>query len=313
MISIIIPAYNAEKYIEECVDSIRRQTFEDWEILLIDDGSTDRTPSICDRYVADDSRIHVVHVENGGVSKARNIGLSMASGEYIAFADADDILPSESLKIRIDLIGKADLAVAGYELFSSEGIIEKTPSCRQGMWDQHEMVNNIAVTGEMGYQGFLWNKLFRREIINNNRLDFVIGLPFNEDRVFCTEYSLCCTKANYSSKLSYRYRITHDNTTSSVYGMKDKDLDRFRLEFRAFDRILKMVKDRYEDSYYLTAVEAQYRAVMLKREILKSERSLVRETNRQIVRYGTIALRAPRRILPCKKKAAVLTHMALRY
>ena len=313
MISIIIPAYNAEKYIAECLDSVRGQTFEDWEVILVDDGSTDGTPSICDRYAADDPRIRVVHVKNGGVSKARNIGLSMAAGDYVAFADADDILPPKSLEIRMELIEGADLAVAGYELFNAEGIIERSPECRRSTWNQHEMVNNIAAAGEMGYQGFLWNKLFQRKIIEDHCLRFTEQLPLNEDRVFCTEYALCSNKARLSSELAYRYRITQGNATSSVYRMTDKDVNRFRLEFQAFDQILDMVRGRYEDSYYLTAVEAQYRAVVLKREIRKSEKRLVNETNRQILRYGKIALGAPQRILSPKKKAAVMAHMAMRY
>lgn len=93
-VSIIVPVYKAEKYLNRCIDSILAQTFTDWELLLIDDGSTDRSGDICDEYAKKDTRIRVFHKENGGVSSARNLGLDSAQGEWVTFIDADDyILP----------------------------------------------------------------------------------------------------------------------------------------------------------------------------------------------------------------------------
>ena len=103
MVSIIVPAYNAEKYVEECMKGILSQSFRDWEMIVVDDGSTDQTPELVDHFAKDDDRIRVIHQKNGGVGKARNTGQDAATGVYIAFVDADDVLPVDSLKTRVDL------------------------------------------------------------------------------------------------------------------------------------------------------------------------------------------------------------------
>ena len=95
-VSVIVPVYNAEKYLSECVDSILAQTLRDIEVLLVDDGSTDGSPVLCDNYAKKDPRIKVIHKANGGVSSARNMGLSIASGDYFAFVDSDDIIDKNS-------------------------------------------------------------------------------------------------------------------------------------------------------------------------------------------------------------------------
>ena len=106
LISIIIPVYNREKYIEECLNSILSQTFNDYEILLIDDGSNDNTGIICDKYAEENKKIKVFHKKNGGVSSARNLGLRCAKGKWIIFVDSDDVLAKESLTIMNSIINK---------------------------------------------------------------------------------------------------------------------------------------------------------------------------------------------------------------
>ena len=113
MISIIVPIYNREKYLSECIDSILVQSYSDFEVLLIDDGSTDRSGEICDEYAQKDARIRVFHKENGGVSSARNVGLDNATGEWIAFVDSDDWVGEkylESFSGHLD----ADLVIGGF-------------------------------------------------------------------------------------------------------------------------------------------------------------------------------------------------------
>ena len=108
MISVIVPVYNAEKYLQRCVDSILKQSFTDFEVLLIDDGSHDRSGELCDEYGEKDNRVRVFHKENGGVSSARNVGLDNASGEYISFVDADDYLETNAMS--------DSLFIDGYDL-----------------------------------------------------------------------------------------------------------------------------------------------------------------------------------------------------
>lgn len=107
MVSIIVPAYNAERYLRQCVQSVLAQTYSEWELILVDDGSTDSTPSICDELRGNDERIHVIHRENGGPSAARNSGLDVAKGCHILFLDADDLLPPEALGVLVNEAGRS--------------------------------------------------------------------------------------------------------------------------------------------------------------------------------------------------------------
>ena len=106
VISVIIPVYNAEKYISYCVDSVLKQSYKELELILVDDGSTDSSPELCDNYAERDNRVHVVHKRNGGVSQARNVGIEHATGEYIMFVDNDDILSHNALKTYASMVTK---------------------------------------------------------------------------------------------------------------------------------------------------------------------------------------------------------------
>ena len=114
MVSCIIPVYNTEKYLRRCIESVLAQTFVDWEMLLIDDGSTDASGSICDEYAAKDERIRVFHKENGGISSARNLGLNYAQGEWIFFVDSDDSLPKTSLESLLARSSDANIIAVGF-------------------------------------------------------------------------------------------------------------------------------------------------------------------------------------------------------
>lgn len=309
-ISIIMPAYNAEQYIQESINSIRLQSWKDWKLIIVNDGSRDRTPELCDYFETLDTRIKVIHQKNRGVSDARNAGLKKADGEFVTFVDADDILPPESLKTRIDLISDADFAIGGMELFDSYGnILETMPMYPCDTWNHADAVNYISAKREFGYQGYLVNKLFRRQIIEEQQIRFDERLCFNEDRLFCTRYALHADKAKLSNKLVYRYRITDGNATSVFHRMKDKDYDRFMTEFLAFDEVLKLVSGIPGNCRFHVAVDAMYQAVKLKKSIKKTEKRLIRGLNQQIRKYGRILLQAPPEFSPLWKKVMVLGHM----
>lgn len=311
MISIILPAFNAENYIEECVESIIMQSYTDWELIIVDDGSTDKTAGICDAFAQRDQRIQVIHSENKGVSASRNIGLKIATGDYIAFVDADDILPMHSLRIRLNLIKSADLAIAGFETFNENGFIDKMPCCVRSQWNNHDAVLNILAAGEMGYQGYLWNKLFRNEILLNNNIRFDEDLIVNEDRLFCVRYALQCNIVRLSDETVYRYRISNTNTTLSVYGMTDKESAYFMTEFQAYDRSINLAGNRFPDCIYAGAVEAQYRARILKGGINKKEKILTGMLDKKIREYGKMALSSSHGSIPLCKKMAIILHMVI--
>lgn len=186
-ISVIVPVYNTEQYLHRCIDSILAQTFTDFELLLIDDGSKDSSGKICDEYAAKDSRVRVFHKENGGVSSARNLGLDNAQGDWISFVDSDDWIKPNYLECMITL-SDADLVISSFEIIDN---IEK--------WDNHienrtyhkkelkEFVSQYIYTATLCSP---WCKLFKKKLVNTLRFNHCIS--FAEDTIFVFEY-LCNT------------------------------------------------------------------------------------------------------------------------
>lgn len=164
-VSIIIPVYNVEKYLSQCLDSVLEQTFTDLDILVIDDGSTDRSGSICDEYAAKESRIRVFHTENKGLSAARNYGLDRCNGDYIAFLDSDDWLENRAIELLVESIlsEDADIAVCGHyvewEDYSEVGSVPDAPRISTGNAIVNEYLHGIGI----GVQ--IWNKLYRSNIL----------------------------------------------------------------------------------------------------------------------------------------------------
>ena len=216
LVSIIVPVYNAEKYIDNCVTSVVNQTYSKWELLLIDDGSFDSSGMICDNYSRLNSRIRVVHQKNLGVSAARNRGIECAEGEYIAFLDVDDALPQESLKTLVNSLidNNADVAM---------GI-----TCGE-KWENHSGVE--IWKGEDGiryslmddpYTCAAWGKLYRRELIGETRFDREIKI--NEDSLFV--FQIMCKKpvCVCVNKEIYQYIQVSGSASRSAFSEKYFDI-----------------------------------------------------------------------------------------
>lgn len=207
MISIITPVYNAEQYLHRCIDSILAQSYTDFELLLIDDGSKDASGAICDEYAAKDTRVRVFHKENGGVSSARNIGLDNAQGEYITFCDADDYVTPDWLAAYGEAIAKnVDLAIQGYYAIDGDNTVEKNFSSCQGdtIEAKRQLITSLMSQGMYGY---LWVKLFRRAIIEEHAIRFDTQSTFREDEQFfskCLEYT---SSFIYTDRLGYYYIV----------------------------------------------------------------------------------------------------------
>ncbi|MDE6380540.1 MAG: glycosyltransferase [Muribaculaceae bacterium] len=179
-ISIIVPVFNMQMHLRECLDSIKGQTFSDWECILVDDGSTDSSPAICDEYASTDYRFKVIHKENGGLSDARNAGLRLAEGELIGFVDSDDWTEPEMFETLYDLITKtgADIAQIGY--------IKEYVGRRsfKHITRKREVISGEEAMREIGFDhipNYVWNKLHRREIID---CDFPTGRNFEDIFVY---------------------------------------------------------------------------------------------------------------------------------
>lgn len=198
LISIVIPVYNVEKLICRCLDSILNQTYSNWELLLIDDGSKDSSGILCDSYSAKDDRIHVFHKENGGVSSARNLGIDKAQGEWIAFIDSDDYIKEDYLLEMVS--SKCDLVACGFECSCGDivklkpGILE-TRCCGTAI--------GILMPGHPFYAP--WGKLFRTSIIKEYNIYFDQKLHLAEDTIFCWEYLTKINTVHYIESTNYLY------------------------------------------------------------------------------------------------------------
>ena len=193
-VSVIVPVYNVENYISMLVESLLAQTFKDFELILVDDGATDSTPTILDEYASRDSRIRVIHQVNGGVSSARNTGLDNAKGTYISFIDGDDYMYPDNLQTMVNEIEDYELLICNYTRCEREKIEENNSQRKR------KKTSEIIGRGEtmakairtMKYKGgAVWNHLFLREIIEKHHLRF--EQTTMEDELFSFQYFICVT------------------------------------------------------------------------------------------------------------------------
>lgn len=248
MISVIIPVYNVEKYLRKCLDSVVSQTYRDIEIILVDDGSTDFSGSICDEYALKDRRIQVYHETNKGVSNARNKGLQIAKGEWVLFIDSDDWIDTQLLEVcweRICKVEDADICFFGHKEVVDTGksqIKEETNACTKlvcrddflGL--QYRIFNRdrFACCDKKLIKLSSPCKLYRRELLISNRIFFPETLVNGEDGIFnlyAYQYARCgiCVE-----KVLYYYRI-HNNSVTQSYRVKvEQEFEKLHIEYRKF-------------------------------------------------------------------------------
>lgn len=190
VVSVIVPAYQAEKTLEKCVRSILTQSFRDVEILLVDDGSRDGTAALCDRLAGEDSRIRVFHRENSGVSATRNFALEQACGEFIQFVDSDDYLAENAIAAMVQVARThgSDLVIADYYRVYEGAAQCKSRGRSIGPVDADAFLQDFTDSPSAFYYGVLWNKLYRREIIQRHGLRMDESFSWCEDLLFNMNY-----------------------------------------------------------------------------------------------------------------------------
>lgn len=199
LISIIVPVYNSEKTLNRCVDSILSQKFYDWELLLINDGSTDQSGELCNEYAAKDQRIKVFHKENGGASSARNEGLERATGRWITFVDSDDFIDTTFLDSFIKS-HDCDLYIAGIQFVNNTTILLPPEECIkiEDVTELDNLLNKLYFTVP-------WGKVYRNDIIQQNKIRFNINLKIGEDTDFVLRYLLYTNTIKLISKSLYHF------------------------------------------------------------------------------------------------------------
>lgn len=222
MISVIVPAYNAENYVEECLASILAQTYSDFELIIIDDGSTDSTGDICDRFQKTDSRVNVVHQKNAGVSQSRNNGIRLSKGEFVCFVDADDWIEPSYLQSFMDVMEdrQPDLLLQG--LVEHEG----TKPIRSVSF-QPCIYSNMEDFMRDGLHLFRgpYCKLFKKSIICMYALTFPPQISYGEDSIFYLSYLLHCREIQTLPSSFYCYRKNVSNSLSSCTHAPQQMLD----------------------------------------------------------------------------------------
>lgn len=189
-VSIIVPVYNAEKFLRRCVDSILNQEYQDYELLLIDDGSQDASGAICDEYAARDSRVRVTHKENTGVSDSRNLAISQAQGTYLQFLDSDDWITSDATRLLVSSAAEhhCDLVISDFYRVVGERVSHKGDIEEDGVMTQEEFAAHMMENPADFYYGVLWNKLYRRELVERYGLRMDTDISWCEDFMFNLEY-----------------------------------------------------------------------------------------------------------------------------
>ena len=230
MISIVVPIFNAEKTIEECILSILNQTYRDYELILIDDGSTDGSGEICDRYRDINSNIKCLHIVNGGVSNARNRGVEISAGEYIAFVDADDTIEPEYLTTLWTMMESTQADLSVMKDSDNEKFKKYAPCSKyEGYLLFTQKSALISTLTSAYFSGHPWGKLYKRTLIDDLRFDTSIHCC--EDLLFVIMYLLKCRKVCYTEKNLYNYMI---GTESASRGRLTKS------KLTAYDAIEKI-------------------------------------------------------------------------
>lgn len=215
LVSIIVPVYNSEKYLDRCINSILSQTYKNLELIIINDGSIDNSGFLCDAYANVDSRVKVIHVKNSGVSSARNKGVEIATGEFIQFVDSDDYIQHNMIEILVnEMNANVDIVLCGYKRLYKDYkgiIISKNSNVYNKVGITKEMfLNQFGSLFKNQYINYLWNKLYVSKIIKEFTIKFDNSINWGEDLMFNLKYLEYCNNITIINKHLYNY-INYNN------------------------------------------------------------------------------------------------------
>lgn len=277
ILSIIIPIYNVAEWLHACIESIISQNLKSWELILIDDGSSDDCGRICDSYAAKDHRIITVHQENNGVSAARNKGLDIAQGRYITFVDSDDEIGTtttfeENIKF---MVTNPDIDILQYP---------------HSFIKNDQIINNNVVEGEIidsaeilkalqngRISGYIWDKIYKRELFS--KIHFTEKMAFGEDTLCLINLSDSAKKIYISSKGRYDYYLRKDSATTRI--TPEMQIGYYRMKYTLFEKIFlcNEISDIVKKNAYFTMLKAliDTRIIYKNRINLKNEINAIRE------------------------------------
>ncbi|MGN0527796.1 MAG: glycosyltransferase family 2 protein [Eubacterium sp.] len=263
-ISIIVPIYKIEEYIKQCVDSIIAQSYTDLEIILVDDGSPDNCPKICDKYAEKDSRVKVLHKQNGGLMSARQAGLKIAAGEYVGFVDGDDWIEPNMYEKFANLIDKykPDMAMCEF-LYSYPERDEKSSQLpEKEFYDKTALENEIypKLLFRPPYYNFginpcCWSKVLKKELLENNLYNVTEKIKIGEDAAFTYPCLLQAKSLAYCGEYLYHYRINQNSMTKSYdKNMEDTIMIPYEILKKVFSKYNGFELDKQLDYFLLSLI-----------------------------------------------------------
>lgn len=268
LISVIVPVFNVEKYIRPCIDSIIKQTYQNLDIILVDDGSSDNCGKICDEYMALDQRVQVIHQKNCGPSAARNTGINMVKGEYFIFVDADDVIKSNMIEVMHNVAIKqmVDLVICDYvEIQDSDDVFSFIPHTSQTnntkIWNRYELLDQLISGTPLWGPGIVvvWNKLYKTDKFKN--IQFEKGISF-EDEYYMNLIYFNSERTIHIDDVLYFYRqrplsLMRNFEKKSTFTIERKKIFSDRVDFlidnhapkylidRAIERSMNIIKKEY--------------------------------------------------------------------
>lgn len=285
LVSVIVPIYNVERYLEKCIDSILRQTYENLELILVDDGSPDNCPEICDRYAETDSRIKVIHTKNGGVSSARNLGLKEANGEFICFVDPDDWIPQDAIELLVRGIieNDADIVYGGMKLIS---FYQKSSSAAE---DSRIIIKEDSRKW-MDYFGTIppgpCAKMYKKSLIYSHNIFFPQDIKHCEDTIFLITYLRYCSIVASINNVVYVYnRFNSFSATRRYYSEQNKWMRKCVEEFAKLceetkdelaPNLLSIIAEKYLSYMCLLCVRFMQGTTELKLQSINESYSLMK-------------------------------------
>ena len=250
-VSVIVPIYNVEKFLTRCVESIQKQTLKDIEIILVDDGSPDKCPKMCEEFLKQDNRVKVIHKKNGGLGYARNSGIEIATGEYIAFVDADDYIDLDMYEVMYNAASINDVdfvRVDNYKESIGGKILNRNevPPMKEGIYDKNRLREELLFpqlgllptdTGNRYVSCSVWRNIYRKSIIEKYSIRFVSERDLiSEDIPFNISYMMKCESAYVINRKYYHYIVNQKSLTQSY------NPDRFNQEIILYHALENQLK-----------------------------------------------------------------------
>ncbi len=280
-ISIIIPVYKVEKYICECIDSILSQDYKDFEIILVDDGSPDRCPEICDNYAKQDKRIKVIHKENGGLSSARNAGYSLAEGDFIWFIDSDDLIENKAISILSDYFDSyADIIKFNVYILNKKIKKQKLDIVNtfSGTADCKKLCSIAGNACSKSLFPYVWRNIYSRQFLEKFNLRFIDGLSFVEDGVFNSQAYFLAEKIVFLDDYLYVYRFRQSGLSKTIadnfnYNYYESLALYDRLRDENYKKLCQFPSDEYYRDAGRFTLEKIYQYMLIPRVYLCSDKN----------------------------------------